>query len=118
MGAENLIRIKNDKKILIRIDTTVPTDSSIPKLYRVAADGKIEEAGLEGTQDHVEYIPGGTILSVQENVPEDGSVTYTIGMMIDEISNTYVAGSQSTLDSSAKKTSGMCFMEVLFGIDE
>jgi len=96
MGAENPIRLKNGDPMIVTVDVTVPSGAPVPSLYHMADDGVISLAGIAGAEDGVSYTPGGTILTVRENVPEPGMVTYTLGALLNELDSTYALGAEAS----------------------
>ena len=105
IGAENQLRLTNGDNMLMTVEMTVPANAPVPSLYYLAPDGSISVAGIAGSRDGVDYVPGGVVLSVREDSPEDEYVTYTIGALLNELGNHYAAGSKGTGD-----TYGPCFI--------
>jgi len=110
IGADNPLHLKNGDDILMTLEITVPIDAPIPSIYYVSPTGRISTAGNTGTRDGIDYIPGGTILSTRQNIPEDGYVTYTIGALVNELGNHYAAGFRGNTDRY-----GPCFIESASG---
>ena len=93
LGADGLLRLKDGATFFVEIDVTMPADVPVPKIYYVPSDGTIELAGVQGTHNGIDLSQGGTVLATRYDVPEDGLVTYTIGLLMDHMS-TYAAGTE------------------------
>ncbi len=83
--------------------TTVRVESATePDIYYFnKTTGKYELAGKNGEKDGTVYVPGGTVLVV-ENL--NGTSLYTIGLLMDHMS-TYVASSENLLPPSQPPSS-------------
>lgn len=107
MGADNPLRLESGDPIIVTVEVAVPAGTPVPSVYVVNDDGSISLAGVSGTADGVDYVPGGTVLNVQENAPEEGMVTYTIGVLLEEMDDVYAVGASVTL---ANKDYGPCLI--------
>ncbi|MBU1172731.1 MAG: thrombospondin type 3 repeat-containing protein [Proteobacteria bacterium] len=108
MGADKLLRLGNGETMRIIVEVTVSSGAPVPQLYHMADDGTLSLAGIEGSEGGIDYVPGGTIVSVRENVPENGMVTYTLSALLNELDNEYAVGSMvpNFIDSKY----GPCFI--------
>jgi hypothetical protein len=82
---EETISFNQDFTATVRVES-----DEEPEIYYYNKDtGEYELAGKIGTVDGIDYVPGGTLLTVEEGI-------YTIGLLLDHMS-TYVASSDNLL---------------------
>jgi hypothetical protein len=79
--------------------TTVRIEAEVrPDIYYLDKDtGKYTLAGITGTKDGVDYVPGGKLLATEEI---NGTSVFTIGLLMDHMS-TYVASSSDPNPAAA-----------------
>ncbi|CAN2039125.1 hypothetical protein GMMP15_1050014 [Candidatus Magnetomoraceae bacterium gMMP-15] len=88
MGStDEKLLLGENQTILVKTDISVPDYESAPLIYYLEADGSFTLAGLDKEKDGVYYEKGGTILSVRNQTPEEGYITYTFGLLLDHMSN-------------------------------
>ncbi len=92
--------LRFDQEFVATITVTYYTQPLI--WYYNKDTGAYELAGKTGTKDGIDYVPGGTKLSQEDNV-------YTMGLLLDHMSD-YVAGVQPRITSApAFATGGISF---------
>jgi hypothetical protein len=121
MGTANALRLKTDSTLFVLIETTLSDDTESPFVYYVSPEGSIAPAGLDGTWRGIEIQPGGTVLGLRSDTPEDGLTTYTIGLLLTSMSD-YAIGPKPLDDpddhlddtaSGGADTYGTCFISGL-----
>ena len=116
LGSSESLRLKENKTIYMQINAVVPEGSNVPSVYYVAPDNTITLAGMRCVKNGITMERGGTVLSVQNDIPEPGFMTYTLGLMIDHMS-TYAIGTKfnensggNGINSDIDSNGGPCFI--------
>jgi len=119
LGADQMLKLGSDTSVFVVMEVSLPAYVSEPLVYQVETDGNLSVAGVSGTWQGIDMIAGGTILAERFNVPETGVTTFTLGILLDHMSD-YVIGSTEddvplpiTFGSSDEY--GMCFIGAAHG---
>ena len=94
MGSSKKLRLNNGV-VFVSLDATLPARINHPVLYQVETDGELKPAGVNGTWRGQDIHVGGTILATRYNVPETGLTTFTMGVLLDHMSE-FVVGPLSS----------------------
>jgi len=100
--------------MFVMLEATLPTFITTPQIYQVDPDGSLQLAGINGNCRGNDIMVGGTILTERFNVPETGVTTFTIGVLMDHMSE-YVIGplldeAEPWADFSSSDNYGPCFI--------
>lgn len=123
LGSSASLRLKKNKHLYMEMSVVMTEGSHAPTVYYVAPDNTMNTAGIKGVRDGLDIETGGTILSVQSNIPEPGLMTYTLGLLTDHMS-TYTIGTkrikgeiESEDDKSSGSNVGPCFISASKGTE-
>jgi len=92
MGTGAMLRLKNGKPMFLTIDVSFPDDVFEFLVYYIEPDNSLTPAGVDGMYRGTMIRQGGTILAVRPDTPEEGRITYTIGLLLTHLSE-YAIGS-------------------------
>jgi hypothetical protein len=94
MGSDQRLRLGKGAKMFVVLEVTLPAYITTPVIYQVEPDGSLKPSGANGNWRGNDILVGGTILAERFNSPETGVNTFTIGVLMDHMSE-YVIGSLS-----------------------
>ncbi len=117
IGIDDFLRLKNDATFFVLIEVPLQNNNNDPAVYYVSPEGELTLAGLEGEWRGIRLEQGGTILAERSDTPETGLTTYTIGLLLNSMSN-YAIGSLLVEDPEAPPgyggdDYGACFVSTL-----
>jgi hypothetical protein len=92
IGIDDFLRLKNEATFFVLIEVPLPTNDNDPAVYYLSPEGDLSMAGVKGSWRGIELDQGGTILAERPDTPETGLTTYTIGLLLNSMSN-YAIGS-------------------------
>lgn len=114
MGALEKLRLGGDEKMFVSIEVTLPANISTPVVYQVESDGSLTPAGVIGTWNGNKIAVGGTIMAERLNVPHTGATTFTLGVLLDHMSDYVIGSLRGVATPSVKSGSldeyGPCFI--------
>ncbi len=117
IGIDDFLRLKNDATFFVLIEVPLLANDNDPAVYYVSPEGDLTLAGLVGQWRGIPLAQGGTILTERPGIPETGLTTYTIGLLLNSMSN-YAIGSLP-LDSADDPSDiggddyGACYVSTL-----
>ena len=116
LGADHLLRLKDEdpddgiaRLLHAEITVTLSSTEPLPKVYHVAPDTTLTLAGVNGARDGQTYEKGGTLLTTRPETPEAGYTTYTIGLLMNHMSN-YVVGTKADSGTPSGSSYDPCFI--------
>ena len=121
MGAIQGLRLGEGARMFVSLEISLPAYITSPRVYQVEPDGSFQPAGSNGNWRGYDILVGGTILAERFNTPETGVTTFTIGVLMNHMSE-YVIGSLSneaeTLADFSNSTDnyGPCFIGAIVSI--
>ncbi len=92
IGIDDFLRLKNEATFFVLVEVPLPTNATHPAVYYVSPEGDLTLAGIKGERRGIVLEQGGTILAERLDTPETGLTTYTIGLLLNSMSN-YAIGS-------------------------
>jgi len=92
MGIDDFLRLKNGATFFVLIEVPLPASVNGPAVYYASPEGVLTLAGVAGEWRGIQLAQGGTILTERPDIPETGLTTYTIGLLLNSMSN-YAIGS-------------------------
>jgi len=85
-GSDSLLRIKSGATMFVTLEAVFPSSVAHPLVYYFEPDGILTLAGVNGKWREIGIAQGGTILSKRLNAPEEGLTTFTVGLLLDHMS--------------------------------